>query len=93
MTRSEKPCGTYYHPHEGQNCRCLKLCSNCGWLKSEHKTSAIATIVDIIAKHEGGWRNNGTGNATCFGCGYKGQLGEYHGTHVAKEITEKLGLS
>ena len=28
--RSEKPCAVYTHPHAGKNCRCIKLCTNCG---------------------------------------------------------------
>lgn len=33
----ENACAVYYHPHEGQNCRCLKLCKNCGKPKSAHQ--------------------------------------------------------
>lgn len=35
--QAENPCPGYYHPHEGQNCRCLKLCKNCGKTKGEHQ--------------------------------------------------------
>lgn len=33
----ENTCAFYYHPHEGKNCRCLKLCANCGKSKGQHK--------------------------------------------------------
>jgi hypothetical protein len=52
MPRDELVCATYDHPHKGKNCRCLKLCTNCGHTESEHRTkykSPIFTIAELKA--------------------------------------------
>ena len=55
--------------------------------------SNLDLVTQVIARHEGGWRNNGNPSiAECWGCRYKPQLGEYHGAHVAKDILATLGL-
>jgi hypothetical protein len=53
----------------------------------------LDVAIRVLARHEGGWRNNGKPDiAECWGCGYKPQLGEYHGTHVAKDLLAVLGV-
>lgn len=42
-------CAAYSHPHSG-NCRCLKLCVNCGLSQSEHldKSALIDRLVELL---------------------------------------------
>lgn len=40
-------CANYSHPHEGKNCRCLKLCQNCGRTREEH--SAVAVLNQLVS--------------------------------------------
>jgi hypothetical protein len=50
-------------------------------------------IIGVLAYHVGGWIDNGNPDKCRCNCGHPGQLGEFHGAHVADAIMAELGLS
>ena len=48
--RSEKPCAVYTHPHAGKNCRCIKLCTNCGRSEEAHLEEAMEMAVQSLTE-------------------------------------------
>jgi hypothetical protein len=48
------------------------------------------TLTGILAYHAGGWIDNGKPDKCRCHCGHRGELGEFHGTHVADAIVAEL---
>jgi hypothetical protein len=48
-------------------------------------TALYDRMFSVLTQHAGGWIGNGKGDAHCM-CGYRPQIGEYHGRHVAEHL-------
>lgn len=47
-------------------------------------------LIAILARHPGGWLDNGNTDKCRCPCGYRPTIGEFHGSHVADDILSSL---
>lgn len=57
---------------------------------TEHFASLKQQLIMVMVRHVGGWIGNGDPANTHCGCGHKGSLGEWHGSHVVDDIIATL---
>jgi len=60
--------------------------------EGEMTTTARGLILAELARHFGGWIDNGKPDAHCQ-CGHRGRLGEHHSRHVADAILAIPGIA